>query len=94
MIGKSVRRVAYELSNPTTICEIMGNDLGMKKLSTRWGPKLLTPIQCANRVDCCHELLQESEENSNKSFDLMHSGSITGNLIKHRRCRYRRYWRH
>ncbi len=28
---------------------------------TPWVPKLLTPLQHANRVDCCQELLEESE---------------------------------
>ena len=41
----SVRRLVYELSIPTTtVHEIMSNHLGMKKVSTRWVPKLLTPI--------------------------------------------------
>ena len=44
----SVRRLAYELPIPTTttttVYEIMSNHLGMKKVSTRWVPKLLTPI--------------------------------------------------
>ncbi len=54
----SVRRVAYELGISTTaVYEIMINQLCMKKVSTRWGPKLLTPIQRTNRVDCCQELL-------------------------------------
>ena len=42
----SVRRVAYELGIPkTTIHEIMNNHMDMKKICTRWVPKLLTPIQ-------------------------------------------------
>ena len=53
----SLCRVVYRLAIPTTtIYETMSNDLGMKKVSTRWVPKLLTPIQCANRMDCCQEL--------------------------------------
>ncbi|CAF1529591.1 unnamed protein product [Adineta ricciae] len=40
----------------------MKNHLGMKKVCTRWVPKLLTPVQLANRMDCCGELLQQSEE--------------------------------
>ena len=65
----SVCRLAYELAIPiTTVHEIMSNHLGMKKISTRWVRKLLTPIQCANRVDYCQELLQESEVNPNNYF--------------------------
>ena len=65
----SVRCVAYELSIPRTIIhEIMDNQLGMKKVCTRWILKLLTPIQRANSVDCCQQLLQESEVNPAKLF--------------------------
>ena len=49
----SIRRVAYELGIPkTTIHEIMNNHIGMKKVCTQWIPKLLTPIQRANRAHC------------------------------------------
>ena len=65
----SIRRVAYELAiRKTPIHEIMNNHIGMKKVCTRWVPKLLTPIQHANRVDC-QELLQQSEVNPAKFFD-------------------------
>ena len=51
----SVRLVAYELAIPTiTTYEIMSNYLSMKKVSTRWVPELLTPIQ---------QLSQESKVN-------------------------------
>ena len=40
----------------------------MKKISTRRVPKLLIPIQCANRLDCCQELLQVSEVNPDNNF--------------------------
>ena len=66
----SIRRPAEELVIPkTTIHEIMNNHMSMKKVCTRWVPKLLTPIQRSNRVDCCQELLQQSEVNPAKSFD-------------------------
>ena len=54
----SVRCIAHKLDIPTTtttVCEIMSNHLGMKKVSTRWVPKLFTSIQRANPVDCCQE---------------------------------------
>ena len=63
----SVRRLAEEL---TIIHEIMNNQLGLKKVCTQWILKLLTPIQRANRVDCCQELLQESEVNPENFFIL------------------------
>ena len=65
----SVRRVAYRLAIPKTIIQkAMNNHMGMKKVCTRWILKLLTPIQRANRVDCCQELLQQSEVNPAKFF--------------------------
>ena len=60
----SIRPLAEELGIPKTIIhEIMDNHMGMKKVCTQWILKLLTPIQRANRVDCCQELLQDSEVN-------------------------------
>ena len=65
----SIRHVTYELAIPTTtVCEVMSNYLGMKKVSTIWIPKWLTPIQRVNRLDCCQELLQESEVNPGQLF--------------------------
>ena len=71
----AVRCVAEELAIPKTIIhEIMNNHMGMKKVCTRWVPRLFTPIQCANRVDCCQEFLQQSEVNSGKFFDSIVTG--------------------
>ena len=67
----SIRRLAEELA---IIHEIMNNHMGMKKVCTRWVPKLFTPIQRANRVDCCQELLQQSEVNPAKFFDCIVTG--------------------
>ena len=42
----STHRPAYELTIlTTTVYEITSNHVSMKKVSTRWGPKLLTSIQ-------------------------------------------------
>ena len=46
----SIHRLGEEL---TIIHEIMNNYMGMKKVCTQWVPKLLTPIQRVNRVNCC-----------------------------------------
>ena len=74
----SVRRVACELAIPVTIVyETMSNYLDMKKVSLRWAPKLITSIQRANRVDCCQELLQESEVNSDNYFHRIVTGDET-----------------
>ena len=71
----SVGRVAYRLDiTKTTIHEIMKNRMGMKKVCTRWVPKLLTPIERANRVDCCQGLLQQSEVNPAKFFHCIVTG--------------------
>ena len=67
----SIRRLAEEL---TIVHEIMNNHMGMKKVCTWWAPKLLTPIQRANRVDCCPQLLQQSEVNPVKFFDCIVTG--------------------
>ena len=67
----SIRRLAEELA---IIHEIINNHMGMKKVCTRWVPKLLTPIQWANRVDCCQELLRQSEVNPDKPFHYIVTG--------------------
>ena len=41
----------------------------MKNVSTRWGLKLLTPIQHASSLNFCQELLQENEINPNNKSD-------------------------
>ena len=46
----------------------------MKKVSTRWIRKLLTPIQRDNRVDYCQELLYESEVNLDNYFGRIVTG--------------------
>ena len=71
----SIRRLGEELAILKTIIhEIMDNQLAMKKVCTRWVPKLLTPIQRANRVDCCQELLQRGKVNPVKFFDCIVTG--------------------
>ena len=67
----SIRRLAEELA---IIHEIMSNHMGMKKVCTRWVPKFLAPIQRVNRVDCCQELLQQSEVNPAKFSDCIVTG--------------------
>ena len=67
----SLRRQAEEL---TIIPEIMNSHMGMKKVCTRWILKLLTSIQRVNRVDCCQELLQQSEVNQDNFFDCIITG--------------------
>ena len=52
----------------------MDNQLGMKKVFTKWVRKLLTPIQRANHVDYRQELWKESEVNSNNYSDCIATG--------------------
>ena len=49
-------------------------DMGKKKVCTQWVLKSLTPIQRANRVDCCQELLKQSDVNPAKFFDFIITG--------------------
>ena len=71
----SIRRLAEELVIPKTpIHEIMDNQLGMKKVCTRWILKLLTPIQSVSHVDCYQELLQQIEVNPAEVFDCIVTG--------------------
>ena len=71
----SIRHVAEELPIPkNTIHEIMNNHMGVKKVCTRWILKLMRPIQHANCVDCCQELLQEREVYPTNFFDCIITG--------------------
>ena len=71
----SIRRLAEELAiSKTTIHEIMNNHMGTKKVCTLWVSKLFTPIQRANHMDCCQELLKQSEVNPAKFFDCIVTG--------------------
>ena len=71
----SVRRVANELGiSKSMVHDIMNNQLGMKKVYTRWVPKLLTPLQRMNRVECCQELLQQTEANPIQSLSRIVTG--------------------
>ena len=70
----SIRRLAEALAILAIIHEIMNNHMGMKKVCTRWVPKFFISIQPVNRVDCCQELLQQTEVNPAKLFDCIVTG--------------------
>ena len=77
-INKSVYHLAYGLGIlTTTVYEIINNHLGMKNISTRWGPTLLTSIQRTSRLDCCQELLQGNEANPDNYFHRIVTGHET-----------------
>ena len=40
-----------------TVCRIVSDDFGMKKVSACWVPRMLTDEQKQNRVDVCTDLL-------------------------------------
>ena len=59
----SVRCATDELGiSKTSLYEIISDYLGMKKVCTRWVPKLLTRLQLASRVDCCEEFLENCNQ--------------------------------
>ena len=56
--------LAKEMDIPkTTIYRMLTEDLGMKNVSARWVPKLLSPLQKRDRVAICNENLDLIEEN-------------------------------
>ena len=74
----SVRRVADELSIwKTSIYEMISDYLGMKKVSMRWVTERLTPLQRANRVDCCEELLKNCNQDLTGFFSRIPPGDET-----------------
>ena len=52
----------------TSVYGIIGNYLGMKKACTRWMPKLFTPLQRVNRVNCCEELVENCNQDRTEYF--------------------------
>jgi len=54
--------------------DIINSQLGMRKVYTRWILKLLTPLQRMNRVECCQELLQQTEANPIQSLSRIVTG--------------------
>ena len=76
VIGKSVRRLAYELTIPTTITitvyQIISNHLGMQKVSTGWVPNTYSTFS-----GCCQEFLQEREVNPDNYFHRIVTGGKT-----------------
>ena len=74
----SVRLVADELGiSKTLLDEIMSDYSGMKKVCTRWVPKLLTLLQRANRVDCCEKLLENCNQGPTGIFGRIVTGDET-----------------
>ena len=54
----TIRHIAKTIdSHVITVHRIVSDDLGMKKVSARWVPRMLTDEQKQNRVDVCTDLL-------------------------------------
>ena len=74
----SVRSIADELGiSKTSLYKIMNDYLGMKKVCTRWAPKLLTSLQRANQVDCCEELLENCNQDATRFVGSIVTGDET-----------------
>ena len=74
----SVRRVADELTiSKTSLYEITSDYLGMEKVFTRWILKLLTPLQRADRVNCCEKLLENCNQDPTEFFSRIVTGDET-----------------
>ena len=64
-----VRHVPDELDiSKTSLDKIMSDYLRINKVCTGWMPKLLTPLQYANRVDCCERLLENCRQHPTGCF--------------------------
>ena len=74
----SVRHVADELGIwKTSLYEVISDHFEMKKVFTKWKPKLLTQPQRDNRVDCSEELLKNCKQDPTEFFDRIVTGNET-----------------
>ena len=59
-----VSTIAYEMSvSEGSVIRILHDKLGMSKVSCRWIPRMLTPLQKLSRVEICRENLSLYEDN-------------------------------
>lgn len=61
----------------TTILNILHDHLGMSKVCARWVPRMLTPLQKQQRVECSREFLDLCSENSVEFMDRIVTGDET-----------------
>jgi len=62
-----VSTIAYEMSvskGRPSVIRIVHYKLGMSKVSCRWVPRMLTPLQKQSRVEICRENLSLYEEST------------------------------
>ncbi|KAK8384231.1 hypothetical protein O3P69_009169 [Scylla paramamosain] len=66
----TVRQLAQDVDiNVRSMDKIIHDHLHMRKLSARWVPRLLTPFQKQERVQCSQALLTMYQKNQEEFFD-------------------------
>lgn len=64
-----VKNIAGELGIAYgSVCDIIHNELHMTKVSARWIPRLLTPLQKTQRTECSEQLLELCDQNEDDFF--------------------------
>ncbi|XP_026737518.1 protein GVQW3-like [Trichoplusia ni] len=61
----------------TTVLNILHDHLGMSKVCARWVPRMLTPLQKQQRVECSREFLALCSENRVEFMDRIMTGDAT-----------------
>lgn len=61
----------------TTISNILHQRLGMSKVCSRWVPRMLTPLQKRERVDCSREFLDRCKEQKEEIMARIVTGDET-----------------
>ncbi|XP_037870991.1 uncharacterized protein LOC119629382 [Bombyx mori] len=61
----------------STISNILHHHLGMTKVSARWVPKMLTPLQKRHRVECSRQFLELCGERTEEVLDQIVIGDET-----------------
>jgi hypothetical protein len=61
----------------TGILNILHHHLGMTKVSARWVPRMLTPLQERKRVQCCRQLLELCGERKEEVMSRIVTGDET-----------------
>lgn len=74
----SVREISSELDvSIGTVYKVLHEELGLRKISARWVPHVLTPEQKKNRVSCARQLLDLFEPNGPKRITDVVTGDET-----------------
>lgn len=61
----------------TSILNILHHHLGMTKVSARWVPRMLTPLQKRERVECSRQFLELCGDNKDEVMDRIVTGDET-----------------